>query len=671
MNIDLINFLQLFDGPVQYSVPTWQRRYSWDKATIEQLIRDLETISKSDQENASHFGGTLITYSETTPAGTAQIFNVVDGQQRLTTISILLACIAEKLAETGPTEQWSSEKIIDIYLKNQLDPPRKLNLQDGDEEEYRRILKGCPEGEGKVTAAWKVLRSDVDSVGSDCLMKGLSRFKVISFTSEPYDDPQQIFESLNATGVPLTEGEKVKNWLLMGQDNKTQDQLYQDYWCKIEESLNALHEPKRIDEFLRDFLRWKTGDTYGISHTYTNLRQWWYKTEGAKDKNSLCEDLARLSGLYGKITGTNGHHENGEVDGLLRYLRGLRIDVHRPFTLRLLDDATRPDIAGANEEELVSVLRALSTWLTRIWLSGKSLAGLNHEFARFAHRSADHDTETYADYWIAEIKKLKNTGVAVPNDEEIRWGIRNRNAYGRKASDAARIIFWNLNSRLSNAADPSVEELSIEHIMPRKLSHEWREYLGSEADELHGKYLNSLANLTLVGKEFNSEISNQAFAKKRELYEESTFSFTRKLAQSYVSWREEDIERRVQELTDLVVECWPWENVSHAVARWRINQGNWQEEKYFGAILLNVIAEILDINLEENSKRLSGDRVSRDLFLSGMEPLTKGTRFASIPRHDQYVVNVGHSANAISKICREMGETCGVEVEIESLKQST
>lgn len=656
---------------MQYSVPTWQRRYSWDKATIEQLIRDLETISKSDQENASHFGGTLITYSETTPAGTAQIFNVVDGQQRLTTISILLACIAEKLAETGPTDQWSSEKITALYLRNQLDPPRKLNLQDGDEEEYQHILKGFPEGEGKVTAAWKVLRSEVNSVGADCLMKGLSRFKVISFTSEPYDDPQQIFESLNATGVPLTEGEKVKNWLLMGQDSKTQDQLYQDYWCKIEESLNAVHEPKRIDEFLRDFLRWKTGDTYGISHTYTNLRQWWYKTEGSKDKKSLCENLARLSGLYGKITGTNGHHQNGEVDGLLGYLRGLRIDVHRPFTLRLLDDATRPDIAGVNEKELVSALRALSTWLTRIWLSGKPLAGLNHEFARFAQRSADQDTETYADYWIAEIKKLKNTGVAVPNDEEIRWGIRNRNAYGRKASDAARIILWNLNSRLSNAADPSIKELSIEHIMPRKLSHEWRGYLGSEADELHGKYLNSLANLTLVGKEFNSEISNQAFAKKRELYEESTFSLTRKLAKSYVSWREKDIERHVQELTDMVVKCWPWENVSRAKTRWRINNGEWRESKTYTDMLLNVIAEILDIDSEGNSKRLWGDRASRDLFLSGMEPLTKGTRFLSIPRHDQYVVNVRHGSKVFFKICQEMGERCGVEVEIESLKEST
>ncbi len=585
MNVKLINFLDLFKMPVQYSVPKWQRRYSWDKSTIQQLIKDLEAISKSDKYNASHFGGTLITYSENTPAGTAEIFHVVDGQQRLTTISVLLICIAEKLEETGRIiGEWSSDNITRVLLMNPLNPPRKLNLQDQDEEEYRRILENNPRGEGRVTAAYKTLRSEVASVGPECLMNGLSRFKVITFTCEKSDDPQQIFESLNATGVPLTEGEKVKNWLLMGLDRKTQEELHKDYWCKLEDSLNAVYEPKHIDHFLRDFLRWRTGETVGSNQTYANLRRWWYKTQGSIDRTSLCKELARLADLYGKITGTNGKHENREIDRLLQHLRDLRTDVHRPFTLRLLDDATKPDATGANEQELIDALNALSTWLTRFWLAGKSTTGLNTEFARFAHSKDAQSSESYADYWIVKIKKLRHTGIAVPNEKEIREGIKKRKAYGGKASDAAKTILWTMNFQLEKDAISRIEDLSIEHIMPQKLSKEWLEYLGENADEVHATYMNSLANLTLVGKGFNAGISNQVYTEKRTLYEKnSNVILTRELSGSYSDWREEDLEARVQELADLALNCWPWENIIRARARWRISGvSDWQHEKTFG-----------------------------------------------------------------------------------------
>ena len=670
MNVKLINFLDLFSKSVQYSVPKWQRRYSWNRSTIQQLIKDLEAISKLDKANARHFGGTLITYAEATPAGTAQIFHVVDGQQRLTTISILLACIAEKLAETGPTEQLSSEKITKFYLRNQLDPLRKLSLQDGDDEEYRRIIEGGVKGEGKVTAAWKILRSEVNSVGADCLMKGLSRFKVISFTCEPYDDPQQIFESLNATGVPLTEGEKVKNWLLMGLDKKTQDQLYQDYWRKLEQSLDALHEPKRIDEFLRDFLRWKTGEVHGINLTYANLRRWWYKTEGSKDRSSLCKEFARLSGLYGKITGANDHHENVEIDRSLQYLRGLGLDIHRPFTLRLLDDATKPDATGASGTELIRVLKSLCTWLTRLWLVNKGMSGLNTESAKFAnHRIAEHEM-SYADYWIWKINQLRHTNIAMPNEEEIMEGIRKRSAYGGKASDAAKTILWAINSQLSNAANPNVEDLSIEHIMPRKLSQAWWNYLGDDADELQRKYLNTLANLTLVGERLNSEISNQVYEEKRKLYGDSSVTLTRELSKSYMDWREEDIEDRVKGLTGLILNYWPWENASRAIARWRIHGGRWTETATYTDLLLNVAAGFIDADPERNSELLLAGNFKSGTYIyrSGSEP---NGRFAPIPGYNGYIVSIGLWDRYKILACYEMAERCGIRVEIERLKELT
>ena len=595
---------------------------------------------------------------------------MVDGQQRLTTISILLVCIAEKLKETGRTGQWGSEDISRVYLRNQLDPPRKLKLQDHDDEEYKRIIERNSGGDGKVTQAWKVLRSEVTSAGPDCLMKGLSRFKVISFTCESFDDPQQIFESLNATGVPLTEGEKVKNWLLMGLDRESQDRLYIDHWYRLEQSLGAVAAPKRIDEFLRDFLRWKTGETYGIDQTYANLRRWWYETEGSRDRTSLCEQLARLAELYGKITGTNGQHENKEVDELLQYLRDFGIDVHRPFTLRLLsDEAGAADVSRA---DLVKVLRALSTWLTRLWLAKASTSGLNTESTRFANHRVPQNVESYANYWIDKIRRLWGTGIAVPNEEEIGVGIRKRRAYGGKASNAARTILWEINSQLSNAANPKREELSIEHIMPRKLSQEWRDYLGEDADNLHENCVHTLANLTLVGERFNPEISNQIYKEKHKLYKKSSFELTRKLAESYVNWTQEDIEDRAQKLTGLVLKYWPWENVSRTKVRWRIGDNEWQEEKTFKNMLLNVAAALIDIDPLENSKRILDGKYFRGggryIFRSGTR---REGRCLPIPRYDEYVISVDIWDKYKTLLCYEMGKRCGVEIVVEFLKDST
>ena len=664
MEVTLINFLSLFGSNVQYSVPKWQRRYSWDQPTIHRLVKDLEAIARADGENARHFGGTLITYSERTPPGMASLYHVVDGQQRLTTISILLACIAEELGPNGSAGQWNSESIRSVLLKNTLNPSRKLDLHDVDDEEYVQVLRGNPGGGGKVAAARKILRTEVAKIGPSRLMEGLRRFKVISFTCKSSDDPQQIFESLNATGVPLTEGEKVKNWLLMGLDRETQGEVYRDHWCALERHLGAVEEPKRIDEFLRDFLRWKTGENYGIKQTYENLRRWWHVSNAGNDTTWLCKEFARLAVLYGMITGRGGKHEDGSVNQLLEYLRGIGIDVHRPFTLRLLDDATRPDSTGATKKELIESLEAISTWLTRLWLAAKPSNALNTEFAVFAHDKGPQFTEDFSDHWTEKIRKLWRSQIAMPNAEEVEEGIRKRKAYGGKASDAARTILHAINSKKwKNQAHPRIEDLSLEHIMPRTLSEEWGNYLGDDADEIHGNYLNSLANLTLVGPEFNSEISNRGYREKCKLYKKSNFTLTRELAERHVDWKKDNLLAHGKDLAKLAVKYWPWEDGIFPGPRWRINSGEWKREKIYNKVLLNVIAALLDRDPEGNAERLRGDRPARDILVADSVPKGSG-RFIPIPRHGTYAVNVNFSRKSIFRLCVEMGERCGVKVDV-------
>ena len=178
---------------------------------------------------------------------------VVDGQQRLTTVSILLACIANALEPEGRCDDWTAQIIRNDRLMNPGKPKekhRKLRLQDGDEEEYRRGLQGNPTGAGAVAQAWKIVRRLVARHDVALLLKGLERLRVVSIGLGDREDPQQIFESLNATGRPLTESEKVKNWLLMGLTDEGQQDLYDNHWLQIERTLGAEHTTEPTD--LRD-----------------------------------------------------------------------------------------------------------------------------------------------------------------------------------------------------------------------------------------------------------------------------------------------------------------------------------------------------------------------------------------------------------------------------------
>ncbi len=287
----LTDFLRMFAQNVQYTIPVWQRAYSWDKHTILELISDLEAIAEDQRENATHFGGTIILHADTSRGGIVDHYTVVDGQQRLTTIHLLIACIAEhRSGEKDPQYEWTSKRIQTVLLQNQVQPTQKIYLQDGDREVYESIMSGAKDmgsRRGKLKAAWGILRKAVRESDPHALMKGLSRFKVIKFACQQDNDPQQIFESLNTRGVKLNEHEKVKNWLLMSLPHEMQTHVYQTHWLRIEECFGRQKRGKAIDQFLRDFVRWKTGTGESASNTYPNLRRWWHK-DGGKKKRYYC-----------------------------------------------------------------------------------------------------------------------------------------------------------------------------------------------------------------------------------------------------------------------------------------------------------------------------------------------------------------------------------------------
>ena len=676
MHAHQIQFLELLNGQVQYVVPRWQRRYSWGQREIERLVDDLITVSSAETV-AGHYGGTLLTFPEPGPAGVVTTIRVVDGQQRLTTVSILLAAIAARLGPDGECDGWTAEIIHTDRLTNPGKPAdklRKLRLQGGDEDEYREVLAGNGGGAGAVAQAWRTIRRLVARNEVANLLRGLQRLRVVSIGLDVNEDPQQIFESLNATGRPLTESEKVKNWLLMGLPDSEQQELHDEVWLAIEKALGAEHATEPVDEFLRDLLRWWTGRVQGIDAVYDGLRRWAVRGGYATDRPGLCRRLAKLAKHYGRLTGAAGGHPDRRVERELRHLRAMGIDVHRPLTMRLLHDA---DERAESNAELAGALGLVSAWITRMWLAGRPLAGLNKAIADLAHSRGPREGEDFAGHWRGRIDRLRNGRAGVPHDEAVNEGIRTRKAYGGSATPTAFAVLCAMMEAESREESPARDRLTMEHVMPQKLTPEWRRALGDAAEEVHGTYRDRLANLTLSGDATNAGLGTKAFAQKAEIYRKSSIGMTRRVA-GEAEWNEEALERRAEQLGGGALNLWPWEATGQtapeqAPFKWRIDGGEWHSEDTGSGLVLN-IAGALVAHDPANVDKLSGDTLSRDLHpASRIPPNSKaGTlTFRAVPGRDDLVIYpYGSNYPESAERCRQMGARCRVDVEVQFRAQS-
>ncbi len=555
-------FFDLFNQTVQYLVPRWQRRYVWGEKEIDRLINDLLAIADAENQERPHYGGTMITVQES-GSPVMRVHRVVDGQQRLATVSILLACIAETLGADGGGGDLSPEDIRDDLLTNPKKPEaqrRKLRLQDGDEEEYRRIIEGSSAGvgEGSVAEAWRVVRKRVNSENVQALVKGLHRLRVITIALDERDDAQQIFESLNATGKALTEGEKVKNWLLMGLSEGIQDELHDEHWQAMECELDARHDAARIDVFLRDVMRWWTGKLVSGSRTYDEFRRWAIREgrDNPERRPELCANLASLASLYGQLTGTVAAGSWKGVKREIDHLRGMGFDVHHPLSLRLLSDAQRAGESDQDPTWLAHTLGLVSSWITRLWLAGHSSTGLRKAFVELASASFPPDEADRGRFWARLLARVQAERCAVPSDSEVTEGIRLKSKYGGKDTGAARTVLCAITYR-DTWGEVSCGKLTIEHIMPQTLTQAWLEDLGDQAEEIHARHLHRLGNLTLTGGRWGSALSNRRFEDKRTLYEKSAVAMTRELA-GLPKWDEDAIKRRAEELAQRALEIWPW-----------------------------------------------------------------------------------------------------------------
>jgi len=553
----LLSFLK--QSP-QFIVPIYQRTYSWTERECQQLWDDILRTGKNEAVSA-HFIGSIV-YIE---KGLYQVSNqspllIIDGQQRLTSASLILEALARRLGDDEPIDGFSAEKIRSYYLLNPLekgDRRYKLLLTQTDRDSLIAILEQRslpPKYSLRIDENFTFFKRQINALGSDLipLCLGLAKLIIVDISlSREQDNPQLIFESMNSTGRELTQADLIRNFILMGLDAGHQTQLYENHWRPMELSFGQEAYGSHFDAFMRHYLTLKTGEIPKIRAVYEAFKAYARSPEVAEDGvNALVADIHAYANYYCAMA--LGKEHDNELAVAFQDLRELKVDVAYPFLLELYHDYLQ---ARLSKNGFIKTLRLIESYVFRRAVCAIPTNSLNKTFANFGRAlKKDRYLESIQAHFL-----LLPSYRRFPSDVEFEREIKVRDLYNFRSRS-----YW--LRRLENYRRKervSVDEYTVEHILPQNenLSQAWRDVLGPNWKRIQEAWLHTLGNLTLTG--YNTEYSDRPFPEKRDMkggFRESPLHLNQGLAQIEV-WNEDAIQSRAQRLARMAVVVWKAPNL--------------------------------------------------------------------------------------------------------------
>lgn len=544
----------------QFEIPIYQRTYSWGERECEQLWEDIIRTGKNDKTPA-HFVGSVV-YVE---KGLYQISSqspllVIDGQQRLTTVTLLIEALARQLKDTEPLDGFSAKKLRNYYLVNDLEQGEKrykLVLSQTDKATLKAILDQQPFPDAhslRIKANFDLFVEHAAKTGViEPLCKGLAKLIIVDISlNRDQDNPQLIFESLNSTGLELSQADLIRNYILMGLDTPLQTKLYEQYWRPMEVNFGQEAYANQFDSFMRHYLTLKTGDIPNVRAVYEAFKQYSGPSRNKADEE-LVADIREYAGYYCAIV--LGKETDPDLKVAFQDIRELRVDVAVPFLLELYRDYKTGVLS---QPDLLKAIRLIESYVFRRSVCGIPTNSLNKTFATFGQslKKSQYLESLQAHFLLLPSYRR------FPNDEEFRREIQAKDLYNFRVRS-----YW--LRRLENHDRKErvhVDEYTIEHIMPQTVdsSPEWRAELGADWKEVHAKYLHWLGNLTLTG--YNPELSNRPFSEKKAMkggFADSPIRMNQGLA-AIQTWNRDAIETRGHTLAGLAAKVWPSPQLSES-----------------------------------------------------------------------------------------------------------
>lgn len=501
----------------QFEIPIYQRTYSWTQSECQQLWDDILRVGAYDEQMVHFIGPIVYIESGLYQVSTSEPVLVIDGQQRLTTVTLILLALEWALQEWDlgePFDGFSALKIRNRYLVNpDEDGSRhhKLVLGQTNATTLSAVVKGLEPPDGvseRITENLELFKGLI-SEHSDRIVdlcRGLAKLVIIDVSlTRGQDNPQLIFESMNSTGRELSQADLIRNFVLMGQEQQFQTHMYEKYWRPMELDFGQSAYQSHFDQFMRHYLTNRTGTIPRIGEVYDAFKK--YAIRRGTDEESiesLVTDVRNHARAYCRMA------FDQEPDPALREafgdLRELKVYVAYPLLLQLYDDYE----AGILESEsLVRLVRIIESYVFRRAICSIPTNSLNRTFAEFAERI---DKDNYIESFTAAMLLLPAYR-RFPTDREFIRELATRDFYHLRTRSYAFRRFENHDRK----ERVGTGEYTIEHILPQNpdLRPEWREALGPDWERIQEQWLHTLGNLTLTG--YNSEYSDLSLADKRDM----------------------------------------------------------------------------------------------------------------------------------------------------------
>jgi len=574
MKAEETNFLRFLNSPKQLIIPIYQRVYRWDQKQCMQLWKDIIRVG-SDKDISGHFVGSIV-YVE---KGLYQVsalprLLVIDGQQRLTTLSLLLSALCNHIKEKNIQTELNPDRLASYYLLNDKEEGEekyKLILTQTDKNSLFKIIDKIAltdEDSVKIKENYHFFKDQIEKTDLDIIYKGISKLIIIDVSLDrEKDNPQLIFESLNSTGLELTQADLIRNYILMGLEGQKQEEIYKNYWYPMEKSFGHSENSDLFDRFIRDYLTIKIGKIPTIKEIYSEFKLYYAKFKEIKE---VIEDIFEFSKYYVNIALEK--EPDVDIKKAFADINELKVDVSYPFILNVYQDYAKNKIS---KSDFIEILRLIESYVFRRAICGVPTNSLNKTFSTI-YKSIDQ--KNYLES-IKAIIILQDSYRRIPDNDEFKrellikdvYHFRNKNYLLRKLEnyDRKELVV--------------VESYTIEHIMPQNpdLSKDWIKDLGEKWKEIQKIYLHTIGNLTLTG--YNSELSDSSFKTKRDMaggFKDSPIRLNRSLA-TLETWNELEIKKRAEEIASLSFDVWSYPPIEKDILdKYHIKEEETSKQKY-------------------------------------------------------------------------------------------
>ncbi|MFP5991702.1 DUF262 domain-containing protein [Helicobacter pylori] len=527
----------------QFVIPIYQRVYSWEKEQCKQLWDDIIKIGGNDKMNGHFIGSILYVRVDDTHSSPLLI---IDGQQRLTTITLLFIALRNRSSDEV------KRKEIESYLINSNkdgDKKFRLILSESDKDTLLFLIdkdrRKPSEPSSKIMENFKLfekwISENTDKL--ETIFKGLDKLMIVWIAlKKGKDDPQLIFESMNSKGIELTQADLIRNYIVMETEVEKQEDFYNQYWRAMEEDFKQ--NEKLFDRFVRHYLTIKTREIPNIKKVYEAFKD--YQQKEGIEIEDLLKDLQKYCGYFCQIAFKK--EDDKDLNKALGFLVDLERDVIYPLLLELYSDYKDGVLS---KQDFILIIYLTESYICRRAVCGLGANGLNKIFPSFTKKI---NKDQYLESIEAHFLSLEKTTGKFPKDSEFKNLFITIDFYSLKEKK----YFFERLENFDTKEPVNTQECTIEHIMPQTLNLEWERDLGENFQAIHEKYLNTIGNLTLTG--YNQEYSNKSFQEKKDMekgFKQSPLRLNQSLKGSEV-FGEKEIEERANDLADWALKIWTY-----------------------------------------------------------------------------------------------------------------